>query len=211
MEALLKTAQAQRWHETIDAQIAAVISNRPEALGLQIAQAAGVATAVVDHRHFDGREAFERALIEVIDRHTPELVVLAGFMRVLTPLFVGHYAGRLINIHPSLLPSFTGLHTHARALAAGAKVHGATVHFVTSTLDHGPLIAQAVVPVSSDDTEALLAARVLRLEHRMLPCVVQWYLTGQLEVTGELVRHRAGVSQAFFAAPGREAKESEPV
>lgn len=210
MEILLKTALAERWREVHHAQIAAVISNRPEALGLAIAHAAGVATAVIDHRQFEGRESFEQALAAEIDRHQPALVVLAGFMRILTEGFVAHYAGRLINIHPSLLPAFTGLHTHMRAIEAGAKVHGATVHFVTPTLDHGPIIAQAVVPVLADDTEEALAARVLRQEHRMLPRAVQWYLDGQLELEGNRVRHRSGVAQIFLPQCQDEVGESEP-
>lgn len=158
------------------ARIAAVISNRPNAAGLAFAAANGIATEVLDHTGFAGRENFDAALAEVIDRHAPDLVVLAGFMRMLTPGFVRRYEGRLINIHPSLLPAFTGLHTHRRALETGVRVHGATVHFVTAELDGGPIIVQAVVPVLPDDSEDELAERVLVQEHRMYPQAVRWII-----------------------------------
>ena len=162
--------------------VSAVISNRPGAGGLAIAERRGVATAVVEHRRFATREAFDAALAEEIDRHAPRLVALAGFMRVLTPGFVARYAGRLVNIHPALLPAFPGLDTHARALAGGAKRHGCTVHFVTAELDHGPIIAQASVPVLPGDTAETLAARVLAQEHLIYPRALRWFLDGLLVV-----------------------------
>lgn len=180
MEALLKSS--------LPGKVAAVISNRPEAQGLQIAQSYGVDTAVVDHKSYPSREDFERALIEAIDRYRPDLVALAGFMRILTDGFVAHYPGRLLNIHPSLLPAFPGLHTHARALAAGVKIHGCTVHFVTSNLDHGPIVIQAAAPVLPEDSEDALAARVLTHEHRIYPQAVRWFLENRLEIQGERVR-----------------------
>jgi phosphoribosylglycinamide formyltransferase-1 len=170
-------------------EFAAVISNRPDAKGLEFAQGAGVATAVVDHRQYHGREAFDAALAAEIDRHAPDLVILAGFMRVLTEGFVRRYQGRLINIHPSLLPAFPGLHTHARALTAGVRVHGCTVHFVTPEVDVGPIVIQAAVPVLPDDDEASLSARVLAQEHRIFPLAVRWFAEGRLRV-GEDARVR---------------------
>ncbi len=172
MAALLHAAQRERWAERLGAQVAAVISNRPDAKGLQTAQAARIATAVVDHKAYAGREAFDAALMQAIDAHAPALVVLAGFMRILTPGFVAHYAGRLLNIHPSLLPAFPGLHTHQRAIEAGCQFAGATVHQVTAELDHGPILAQAVVPVLPGDTPDALAARVLTQEHLIYPRAV---------------------------------------
>lgn len=173
MAAIVKTAQQQNWAEKFDARIAAVLSNKADAKGLAIAQAEGIPTAVLDHKNFETREAFDQALIQLIDAQDPQgqpaLVVLAGFMRILTPGFVAHYAGRLLNIHPSLLPAFTGLHTHRRAIEAGCKFAGATVHQVTAELDHGPILAQAVVPVLPEDDEHTLAARVLTQEHRIYP------------------------------------------
>ena len=172
MAALLHAAQRERWADQLGARVAAVISNRPDARGLQTAQSAGVATAVVDHKAYAGREAFDAALRDAIDAHQPALVVLAGFMRILTPGFVAHYAGRLVNIHPSLLPAFTGLHTHQRAIDEGCKLAGATVHQVTAELDHGHILAQAAVPVLPGDTAELLAARVLTQEHLIYPRAV---------------------------------------
>ena len=169
-------------------QIAAVISNRSEATGLATAAAHGIPTLVVPHRQHATRQAFDAALMCAIDGFAPALVVLAGFMRILTPDFVGRYAGRLVNIHPSLLPAFPGLHTHARALEAGCKVHGATVHFVTAELDHGPIIIQAVVPVLPDDDEARLAARVLAQEHVIYPQALAWIAAGHLRTEGGRVR-----------------------
>ena len=169
MAAIVKTAQREHWPDSYGARIAAVISNQADAKGLIFAQAQGLATDVLDHRAYATRAAFDAALMAAIDRHDPAgqpaLVVLAGFMRILTPAFVAHYAGRLLNIHPSLLPAFAGLHTHQRAIAAGCKFAGATVHQVTAELDHGPILAQAVVPVLAGDDEATLAARVLSQEH----------------------------------------------
>ena len=162
-------------------EVAAVISNVPHAGGLELAAAQGIPTAVVDHRHYAERAAFDAALMAAIDRHAPQLVVLAGFMRIFTPQFVAHYQGRLINIHPSLLPAFPGLHTHRQALAAGVRIHGCTVHFVTDKLDHGPIVAQAAVPVLAEDTEALLGARVLRREHEIYPRALRWWAEGRLE------------------------------
>ncbi|MFI8744227.1 phosphoribosylglycinamide formyltransferase [Pseudomonas sp. NPDC077186] len=164
------------------ARIAAVISNRADAYGLQRAQAAGIATAVLDHKQFDGREAFDAALIQAIDAHQPELVVLAGFMRILTGDFVRHYEGRLLNIHPSLLPKHKGLHTHQRALEAGDAEHGCSVHFVTEELDGGPLVVQAVLPVAADDSADSLAQRVHRQEHQIYPLAVRWFAEGRLRL-----------------------------
>jgi phosphoribosylglycinamide formyltransferase-1 len=187
MQAMLKVAAAERW----PAQIAAVISNQPNAAGLDVARAAGIATSAINHRDYPDRELFDAALAELIDQHSPDLIVLAGFMRILTPGFVKKYFGRLINIHPSLLPSFPGLHTHQQAIDAGVKVHGATVHFVTAELDHGPIIAQAVVPVLDDDTEDTLAARVLEQEHRIYPQAVRDLISGALKLVDGRVERSA--------------------
>lgn len=164
------------------ARISAVISNRPDAKGLAFAAANGIATAVVDHKLFATREDFDAALAETIDAHAPDLVVLAGFMRVLTDGFVRRYAGRLLNVHPSLLPAFPGLNTHRKALEAGIRVHGATVHFVTPALDCGPVVIQAVVPILPDDDEESLAARVLVQEHRIYPQAVRWFVEDRLSI-----------------------------
>jgi phosphoribosylglycinamide formyltransferase-1 len=172
MAAIARCAQREDWRARYGAQIAAVISNRPGAGGLAIAKEQGIATDVVDHKHFPTREAFDAELAAAIDRHQPALVVLAGFMRILTPAFVERYRGRLINIHPSLLPAFPGLHTHQRAIDAGCKVAGVTVHQVTSELDYGPILDQAVVPVLAGDTAEILAARVLTQEHLIYPRAV---------------------------------------
>jgi len=169
MAAIVQTAERERWQEQYGARVAAVISNRPEAKGLAFARERGIPTAVVDHTAYASREAFDAELMAVIDGYQPALVVLAGFMRILTPGFVAHYERRLLNIHPSLLPAFPGLHTHRRAIAAGCRVAGATVHLVTAELDHGPILAQAVVPVLPDDDEHTLAARVLTQEHIIYP------------------------------------------
>ncbi len=166
----------------LPARVAAVISNNPQARGLDAAKARSVATAVVDHRSFPDRAAFDAALAAEIDRHRPDLVVLAGFMRILTEPFIERYRGRLINIHPSLLPAFTGLHTHQRALAAGVRIHGCTVHFVAPPVDSGPIIVQAAVPVLPGDTEEQLAARVLAEEHRIYPQAVRWFCEGRLHL-----------------------------
>lgn len=165
MAAIVKTAQQENWQQRYGARVAAVISNKADAKGLVFAKEHGIATEVLDHKQFDSREAFDAQLAEVIDRYEPALVVLAGFMRILTYGFVQHYAGRMVNIHPSLLPAFTGLHTHQRAIEAGCKFAGCTVHEVTAELDVGPILDQAVVPVLPDDTADTLAARVLTQEH----------------------------------------------
>ncbi|MBG8562787.1 phosphoribosylglycinamide formyltransferase [Pseudomonas qingdaonensis] len=163
-------------------RIRAVISNRADAYGLQRARDAGIDTAVLDHKAFDGREAFDAALVELIDGFAPQLVVLAGFMRILSAGFVRHYHGRLLNIHPSLLPKYKGLHTHQRALEAGDAEHGCSVHFVTEELDGGPLVVQAVIPVVSDDTPAQLAQRVHSQEHLIYPLAVRWFAEGRLRL-----------------------------
>jgi len=166
------------------AEVSAVIANRPDAAGLAFAVDHGIVTQVVDHKAYPSREAFDAALADAIDAYRPDLVVLAGFMRVLTDAFVARYAGRLLNIHPSLLPSFPGLHTHRKAIEAGVRVHGATVHFVTPTLDCGPVVIQAAVPVLPGDDEAALARRVLEQEHRIYPQAVRWFVDGRLTLTG---------------------------
>lgn len=198
LEAILRAARDERWESALQARVAAVVSNRGQAPGLAIARAFGVPAHVIEHERFASREAFDAALAAAIDVHTPALIVLAGFMRVLTPRFVEHYEGRLINIHPSLLPMFPGLATHRKALAAGVRVHGATVHFVSSDVDAGAIIAQAVVAVRPDDTEEALAARVLAQEHRLLPRCVRWVVEGRVR----LARGRAvveGVDPAELA------------
>jgi phosphoribosylglycinamide formyltransferase-1 len=181
--------------------VAAVVSNEASAAGLEFARARHLPTAVVAHTAYPSRAAFDDALAAEIDRFGPKLVVLAGFMRILTPAFVRRYEGRLLNIHPSLLPAFPGLHTHARALAVGVKIHGATVHFVTPELDHGPIVIQAAVPVRSGDDEAALAARVLVQEHRIYPEAVRWFLDGKLAIDAGLVRvSEPGARQLLFDA-----------
>lgn len=180
--------------------VSGVISNVAGAGGLAIAAARGIPAQTIAHRDFASREAFDAALAAAIDRLAPKLVALAGFMRILTPGFAQRYAGRLVNIHPSLLPSFTGLDTHARAIAAGVKLHGCTVHFVTAELDHGPIIAQAAIPVRGDDTPESLAARVLREEHVLYPRALRWFLDGRLVLESGRVRVKGGDAQAFFAA-----------
>lgn len=176
MLAIANTAQKEKWNKKIGAGIACVISNRPGAEGLSGAEALGLMTKVIDHQKFESREAFDAALQNEIDRHQPALVVLAGFMRILTSRFVQHYAGRLINIHPSLLPAFTGLSTHQRAIDAGCQFAGATVHQVTVELDQGPILAQAVVPLLRGDSAAALAARVQTQEHVIYPRAVRSFL-----------------------------------
>jgi phosphoribosylglycinamide formyltransferase-1 len=178
MAAIVKTAQKHHWREQFGARVAAVISNKANAQGLVFACEQGIATAVLDHKAFESREAFDAALMREIDRHAPALVVLAGFMRILTPGFVAHYAGRIINIHPSLLPAFTGLHTHQRAIEMGCQFAGATVHRVTNELDHGDILEQAVVPVLPGDTAQTLASRVLTQEHLIYPRAVERLLAG---------------------------------
>jgi len=173
MVAIANAAQKERWQETLHARVACVISNKPAAEGLATAAGLGIATQVIDHKQFDSRDAFDAALQRAIDSYQPALVVLAGFMRILTPAFVAHYAGRLVNIHPSLLPAFTGLNTHQRAIDAGCKVAGATVHLVTADLDHGPILAQAVVPILAGESANTLAARVLSQEHLIYPRAIR--------------------------------------
>jgi phosphoribosylglycinamide formyltransferase-1 len=180
--------------------VCAVISNQAQAKGLDFAKARGIATAVVEHRSFADRDAFDRALAREIDRFSPRLVVLAGFMRVLTASFVAHYEGRLLNIHPSLLPAFTGLHTHERALQAGVKLHGCTVHFVTAELDAGPIVIQAAVPVRAADTPETLAARVLRYEHVIYPRAVRWFLDGRVVIQNGVARVKGDDAQLVMAA-----------
>ncbi|WP_153075951.1 phosphoribosylglycinamide formyltransferase [Paraburkholderia bonniea] len=195
MEAVVRACATEGW----PAQVVAVIANRPEATGLAFAAAHGIATAVVDHRQFDQREAFDAALAEAIDRFAPDLVVLAGFMRVLTAGFVGHYAGRMLNIHPSLLPSFAGLKTHQQALDAGVRLHGASVHFVTAQLDHGPIVIQAALPVLASDDVTTLAARVLAAEHIIYPRAVRWFVEGRLALDGLTVVLTPPEPQWLFA------------
>lgn len=194
MEAIVQRAAAQGWPATV----AAVISNRPDAKGLDFARGRGIATAVVDHKAHATREAFDAALAEAIDAHAPDLVVLAGFMRILGVGFVRRYEGRLLNIHPSLLPAFPGLHTHRRALEAGCKLAGATVHFVTPELDHGPIVMQSAVPVLPGDDEDALAARVLATEHVIYPLAVRWFVEGRLRLAGSRVEQTDGASQLLM-------------
>ena len=194
MRAIVEACRAEKW----DARIAAVISNRADAAGLAFAKSQQIPTLVVDHRTFTSREQFDAELMRGIDRFAPDLLVLAGFMRILTPEFVRHFDGRMINVHPSLLPAFPGLHTHRRAIEAGCKLSGASVHFVTPELDHGPIVAQAVVPVLPGDTEASLAERVLAAEHVLYPRAVGWWVAGLLEVKDGVVTHRAGASQLLM-------------
>lgn len=181
MEAIVRAFNLEKW----PARLGAVISNRADAAGLAFAERAGIPTRVVSHKDYTDRDAYDAALQAVIDEYRPDLVILAGFMRILTTGFVEHYTGRLINIHPSLLPAFRGLHTHRQALDAGVRVHGATVHFVTPELDGGPVIAQAVVPVLPEDSEDSLADRVLEQEHRLYPRVVRWIVEDKAGLTPE--------------------------
>lgn len=185
-------------------QIAAVISNRADAQGLEIAKSRGIATAAIPHKDFADRASFDAALAEEIDRHLPDVVVLAGFMRILTDGFVERYRGRLINIHPSLLPSYTGTHTHERALQDGVKIHGCTVHFVTPALDGGPIIIQAAVPVLRGDTPATLSARVLHEEHRIYPQALRWLCREQvwLDNNGSVASDRLEQPGAALISPG---------
>ena len=183
LAAILKAAQAAEY----PTMIAGVVANKADAPGLQLARNAGVPVSVVPSANYSDRDSYDAALQVAVDAYAPDLVVLAGFMRILTPAFVNHYAGRMINIHPSLLPSFTGLHTHQRALDAGVRIHGCTVHFVTAELDHGPMIAQAAVPVLADDTASTLAARVLTAEHQVYPAAIRWFAEGRLRITGQQV------------------------
>ena len=199
MEAIVRACAAEGW----PARVVAVVANRPDAAGLAFAAAHGIATAVVDHKAhgpgIEGREAFDAALAGVLDGFAPDLVVLAGFMRILGAAFVRRYEGRLLNIHPSLLPAFPGLHTHRRALEAGCKLAGATVHFVTPELDHGPIVMQSAVPVLPGDDEPKLAARVLATEHLIYPKSVRWFVQGRLSLEGGVVRQRDGEPQLLMA------------
>lgn len=184
-------------------RITAVISNRPDAAGLEIAEKHGLETRVLDQRAYPGREAFDAALAEAIDTYEPDLVALAGFMRILGDGFVNHYGGRLMNVHPSLLPAFPGLNTHARALKEGVKIHGCTVHFVTSQVDHGPIISQAAVQIMPDDTEDTLATRVLQQEHRIYPEAVRWFMESRLRLSNNHVEvDNAVVDDSVLYSPG---------
>jgi phosphoribosylglycinamide formyltransferase-1 len=195
MEAIVRACAAERW----PARVAAVVSNRPDAAGLAFAAAQGIETAVVEHGAFPDREAFDAALGRVIDSFSPDLVVLAGFMRVLTLRFVERYAGRMLNVHPSLLPSFPGLRTHERALEAGVALHGATVHFVTPELDHGPIVVQGAIPVTSTDNAATLARRLLAVEHVIYPRAVRWFIEDRLTLAGLRVAVTPPEPQWFFS------------
>ncbi len=194
MESIVHRCAEQRW----PAQVVAVVANRPGAGGLAFAASRGMATAVVDHKAFNTREAFDAELAHVIDGFSPDLVVLAGFMRILGSALVQHYQGRMLNIHPSLLPAFPGLHTHRRALQAGCRAVGATVHFVTPELDHGPIVMQSVVPVMPGDDEHALAARVLATEHVIYPLSVRWFVEGKLDVRDGVVHQADGASQVLI-------------
>lgn len=180
-----------------------VISNNPDAEGLKIAASLGALVSCIDHRNFQSREAFDAALADEIDRHQPDLVALAGFMRILTDGFVLRYQGRLLNIHPSLLPAYPGLQTHRRALQDGVRIHGCTVHFVTAAVDHGPIVIQAAVPVMPDDTPQILAGRVLQAEHRIYPQAVRWFFQDRLKLSGQMVTvSRAVVHDSVIYSPG---------
>src|SRR2546423_4731546 len=194
MEAIVRACAAEGWN----ARIAAVVSNRPEAPGLAFARERGIATAVVDHTGYPDRDAFDAELARVLDAHEPDVIALAGFMRILGPAFVQRYERRLLNVHPSLLPAFTGLHTHRRAIEAGCKLHGPTVHFVTAALDHGPIILQAAVPVLPADTEATLSARVLARAHTIYPKAVRGVVEGVLREEAGVVTHTGGESQLLM-------------
>jgi phosphoribosylglycinamide formyltransferase-1 len=196
MEAIVQRCAAEGW----PAEVAAVVSNRADAKGLQFAAAHGIATAVVGHKAYGAREEFDAALAASIDAFEPDLVVLAGFMRILGARFVQRYEGRMLNVHPSLLPAFPGLHTHQRALDAGCKAVGATVHLVTPELDHGPIVMQSVVPVRPGDDEDTLSARVLATEHVIYPQSVRWFVEGRLRVAGGVVTHADGESQLLLAS-----------
>jgi len=185
MDAIVRACAAEKW----DACVRAVVSNRADAPGLLLAQAHGIVTSVVDHKNFATRDAFDAALADEIEAHAPDWLVLAGFMRILTPAFVRRFEGRMLNVHPSLLPAFTGLHTHRRAIEAGCKLAGTSVHFVTADLDHGPIVAQAVVPVLPQDTEVSLAARVLAREHVLYPLALRWCVEGALRIHNGVVTH----------------------
>jgi phosphoribosylglycinamide formyltransferase 1 len=191
LEAIVKTAKEKSW----DVQFAGVISNNPEAKGLEFARLQGITARVVNHRDFASREAFDQVLMQEIDRLGADLVVLAGFMRILTPAFIQHYEGRMMNIHPSLLPRYPGLHTHERALEAGDPIHGATVHFVSAGVDEGPIICQGEVPVLPNDDANRLAARVLTMEHYIYPLAVEWFINQRLQIKGNAVHVHPPESQ----------------
>ena len=191
MEAIVRACATEGWN----ARVVAVVSNRADAAGLSVAREHGIATAVVDYQAFGSREAFDLELARTIDAFAPDVVALAGFMRILSDGFVERFQRRLVNVHPSLLPAFSGLHTHRRAIESGCKLAGATVHFVTPTLDVGPIIAQAVVPVWPDDTPQLLAERVLAREHILYPRALRWLVHGELSEANGVVRHTRGESQ----------------
>jgi phosphoribosylglycinamide formyltransferase-1 len=193
MEAIVQRCAADCW----PAQVVAVLANLADAAGLRHAADRGIATAVVDHRAHASRDDFDAALADAVDAHAPDVVALAGFMRILGEAFVRRFEGRLLNIHPSLLPAFPGLHTHRRALAAGCKVVGATVHLVTPELDHGPIVLQGVVPVHAGDDEQALAARVLATEHVIYPLALRWFVEGRLRIEGGVVSHVGGASQVL--------------
>jgi len=194
MQAVARACEAERWR----ARVVAVIASRPDAAGLDAARAMGLATAALDHRAFATRDAFDAELARTLDAFAPDVVALAGFMRVLGDAFVARYAGRMVNVHPSLLPAFPGLHTHRRALEAGCKVAGATVHFVTPALDHGPVIAQAAVPVLAGDSAETLGARVLAAEHVLYPRALRWLVHDELRLADGRVTHVGGEPQQLF-------------
>ena len=194
MEAIVQRCAAEAW----PARVVAVLSNRPDAAGLKFAATHGIATATVDHRAFASRELFDAELARVVRGFTPDVVVLAGFMRILGAGFVRSFEGRMLNIHPSLLPLFPGLHTHQRAIDAGCKLAGATVHFVTPELDHGPIVIQSVVPVLPNDDAKSLAQRVLATEHVIYPRALRWVVEGALRIEGGVVRHATGESQLLM-------------
>ena len=194
MDAIVRACAAEGWN----ARVAGVVSNRADAAGLALARGHGIATRVVDHKAFAERDAFDAALADSVQSFAPDLLVLAGFMRILGPDFVRRFEGRMLNVHPSLLPAFPGLHTHRRVLQSGCKLSGTTVHFVTAELDHGPIIAQAVVPVLPGDTEDSLSERVVGSEHVLYPRVVSWLVGDQLQVTGGVVTHKAGAAQLLL-------------
>lgn len=194
MQAIVARCAEQQW----PARVAAVVSNRADAAGLRFAAARGIGTAVVDHRAYATRDRFDQELASVVDSFDPDLLLLAGFMRVLGSGFVQRYQSRMLNIHPSLLPAFTGLHTHRRALQAGCKAAGATVHFVTTELDHGPIVMQGVVPVYPGDDEETLSQRVLATEHVIYPIAVRWFVEGKLRIEAGIVSHSDGASQVLI-------------
>jgi len=203
---VLLSGRGSNFQAMIEAQlpidIAAVISNRPQAVGLAYARSRGIHTVALDHTQYPDRAAFDALLADEIERHRPDLVVLAGYMRILSPAFIARFEGRLLNIHPSLLPMFPGLKTHERALAEGVKIHGCTVHFVTADLDHGPIVIQAAVPVRADDTSDTLAARVLAQEHRIYPQAIRWFAEGRLIKVHGRVNLKDDLASQSVLSPG---------